>query len=229
MLKYIAAHAGCSNAEILAHVQSVEPGSAAQVGGYLKILDERYRIVERLQPVFAKPAARSGRFYIRDNFLRSWLAALAVPVASTSFRPVDRLLDQAELRLANAEGHGLERMVATLYQERSRKGLGDFPLTHAIRGWWDRNDTEIDLVGLDEDNQRLRLGSCKRSGEKLVRDLRRFDGQVARFTQCHTRFHGWTLEKVAIAPTLDPVERRACADAGYLPQDLRDLTDGLLR
>lgn len=228
VLKYIAAHAGCTNAEILSHVQSVEPDSATQVGGYLKILDERYQMVERLQPIFAKSTARSGRFYIRDNFLRSWLAALAVPVASTSFRPVELLLDQADARLADAEGHGLERLAAALYEERSRKGLGDFPLTFAVRGWWDRSDTEIDLVALDEDNQQIRLGSCKRSGDRLVRDLGRFDGHIERFVHALPRFRSWSLEKVAIAPTLDAEQRRACAKAGYLPQDLHDLTDGLL-
>ncbi len=227
ILKYIATHPGCGNAEILAHVQSVEPDSAKQVGGYLKILDERYGMVERLQPIFAKTTARSGRFYIRDNFLRSWLAALAVPVASTSFRPVDLLLNQADARLADAEGHGLERLVATLYEENSRKGVGDFALTRAIRGWWDRNDTEIDLVALDEDGQRLRLGSCKRSADRLVKDLARFDGHVERFLLAAPRFQTWTLEKVAIAPTLDTTHRQACAAAGYLPQDLGDLTRAL--
>lgn len=227
VLKYIATHAGCSNADILAHVRSVEPDSEKQVGGYLKILDERYRMVERLQPVFAKASTRSGRFYIRDNFLRSWLAALAVPVASTSFRPVDVLAKQADVRLADAEGHGLERLVATLYAERSRKGLGDFPLTEAVRGWWDRNDTEIDLVALDTDDERIRLGSCKRSPERLLGDLRRFDGHVRRFLDAHPRFAKWTVEKVAVAPALDVDQRRVARDAGYLPQDLHDLTEGL--
>lgn len=228
VLKRIATRAGCSNAEILDHVRSVEPDSAKQVGGYLKILDERYRMVERLQPIFAKPTTRSGRFYIRDNFLRSWLAALAVPVASTSFRPVDLLLEQADVRLADAEGHGLERLVSTLYEERSRKGLGDFPLSHAVRGWWDRGDTEIDLVALDEDDERLRLGSCKRSADKLVKDLGRFDGHVERFLRALPRFESWSIEKLAVAPSLDSAHRRACASAGYLAQDLDDLTEGLL-
>lgn len=134
VLKYIARHAGCSNADIRAHVSSVEPGTAKQVGGYLKILDERYRMIERLQPVFASPRSRSGRFYIRDNFLRSWLAALAVPVASTRFRPVAKLVEDADTRLADAEGHGLERLASTLYAERSRKGVGDFQLTAEVRG-----------------------------------------------------------------------------------------------
>jgi len=228
VLKYIASHAGCSNADIIAHVQSVEPNSAKQVGGYLKVLDERYRMVERLQPIFAKSTSRSGRFFIRDNFLRSWLAALAVPVASINFRPVELLLEQADARLADAEGHGLERLVYALYEERSRKGLGDFPLTRAVRGWWDRSDTEIDLVAIDEETQRLRLGSCKRSPDVLIKDLHRFDGHVQRFVDLMPQFRSLRVEKVAIAPLLDASHRQACNRAGYLAQDLGDLTEGLL-
>lgn len=229
VLKYIATHAGCGNADIVAHVRSVEPHGDSQVAAYLKILDERYRMVERLQPVFARRTARSGRFYIRDNFLRSWLAALAIPVASTNFRPVEALVSQADARLADAEGHGLERLVATLYEERSRKGLGEFPLTAAVRGWWDRGDTEVDLVAINEDDRSIRLGSCKRSADRLIADLGRFDGHVARFLQHMPRFQGWEVRKVAIAPHLDPDHRRAITAAGYLAEDLRDLTEGLLR
>jgi hypothetical protein len=168
VLKYIATHQGCTNPDIVSYVRSVEPDNEKQVGGYLKVLDERYQMVERLQPVFAKRNARLGRFYIRDNFLRSWLAALAIPVASLNFRPVEALVSQADERLREAEGHGLERLAASLYEERSRRGLGDFSLTSHVRGWWDRNDTEIDLVALDETSEVIRLGTCKRAADKLL-------------------------------------------------------------
>ena len=227
VLKYIATHPGCSNAELQNYARSVEPASEAQVGGYLCVLDQRYKMIERLQPIFSKSSAKSGRFYIRDNFLRSWLAALAVPVASVSFRPIDTLVQIADERLAEAEGHGLERLVAALYEERSRKGIGDFALTQHIRGWWDRNDTEIDLVALNEDDRVLRLGSCKRSSERLVRDLSSFGGHVERFLAAFPRFKEWTLEKVAIAPALSSSMRAEIVGAGYLAQDLGDLIDGL--
>lgn len=93
-------------------------------------------------------------------------------MASTSFRPVDLLLDQADARLADAEGHGLERLVATLYEERSQMGLGAFPLTHAIRGWWDRSDTEIDLVahgGLHGSRNRQGTGEELSASWRLAR------------------------------------------------------------
>ncbi|QDU65068.1 ATP-binding protein [Engelhardtia mirabilis] len=229
LLKFIASHPGCSNADILDHVKSVEPDSAKQVGGYLKILDERYRMIERLQPVFAKATTRSGRFYIRDNFLRSWLAALKVPVASINFRPTRDLVEDAIAKLEVAEGHGLERLASTLYEERSRKGLGDFRLTQAVRGWWDRGDTEIDMVAVDDEDEILRLGTCKRSGAKLLTDTGRFDEHVDRFLRHAPRFGLYRVERVAIAPRLSPEQRSVLERRGFLAQDLQDLIEPLLR
>ena len=228
VLKYVARHPGCTHADLQAHADSGAPEIGSQVGGYLKTLEERYEMVEKRLPVFAKPKARKGHYTIRDNFLRSWLDALAVPTAAINFRPLQALVEQADQRLMSAEGHGLERLVGQLYEERSRLGLGDFPLSSRIQGWWDRSDTEIDLVALDENSQRLRLGSCKRSPLALVADLGRFDGHVARFLKAFPRFESWQVEKVAIAPSLSREARQAIETAGYLPQSLDDLTAELL-
>jgi len=184
--------------------------------------------VEKRLPVFAKPKARKGHYTIRDNFLRSWLDALAVPTAAINFRPLPGLVEQSDQRLMTAEGYGLERLVGQLYEERSRLGLGDFALSSRIQGWWDSRDTEIDLLALDEPSQRLRLGSCKRSEQALVKDLTNFDGHVARFLKAFPRFANWQVEKVAIAPLLSPEARQAIETAGYLPQSLDDLVQGLV-
>lgn len=227
VLKFIARHPGCTNGEIDAHARSVEPESEKQVGGYLKVLRERYEMVEQLQPVFAKATARHGRYYVRDNFLRSWLAALAMPAASVNFRPVDDLVEEADVRLAEAEGHGLERLAATLYEERSRKGLAGFRLTKRIEGFWDRGDTEIDLVALDEADRVVRLASCKRQAARLAPDFRRFDEHIARFLGLVPRLEGWRVEKAAITTRHTDETREQARRAGYLPQDLDDLIAGL--
>jgi len=227
VLKYIARHPGCTNGEINSHARSVEAESEKQVGGYLKVLRERYQMVEQLQPVFAKPTARNSRYYIRDNFLRSWLAALAAPAASVNFRPVDELVREADERLADAEEHGLEKLVGTLYEERSRKGLGGFRLTKRVQGFWDRGDTEIDLVALNEKDRIVRLGTCKRAAERLAPDLARFDVHVARFLQRAQLVQGWHVEKVAITTRHSPDTRQAVKRGGYFAQDLDDLTSGL--
>ena len=228
VLKYVARHPGCTHADLQAHADSVAPELGSQVASYLKTLEEKYEMVEKRLPVFAKPKARKGHYTIRDNFLRSWLDALAVPTAAINFRPLEGLVEQADQRLMTAEGYGLERLVGQLYEERSRLGLGDFPLTSRIEGWWDRTDIEIDLVALDDNERRLRLGSCKRSAAALVADLSRFDGHVDGFLKAFPRFSAWQVEKVAIAPSLNQEARHAIETMGYVPQSLGDLTTDLL-
>lgn len=229
VLKFVARHPGCSHADVQSHVKAVSSESEEQVAGYLKVLDEKYRMIERRLPIFASPKARKGRYYIRDNFLRAWMDALQSAVSAINFRPEDVLVEQADRRLHEAEGHGLERLAAHLYEERARKGVGDFALTHRIDGYWDRNDTEIDLVAVNDDEHRIRFGTCRRSGERLRPDLKRFDGHIERFLSdgAQKKYRDWQIEKVAIAPTLDEDQRKGIAEAGYIPQDLTDLTEGL--
>lgn len=227
VLKYIARQPGCSHGDIIEYGRTVEPDSEKQVGGYLKVLRERYRMVEQLQPVFARATARNGRYYIRDNFLRSWLAALATPTASVNFRPIEELAKEADDRLIDAEGHGLERLAGALYEERSRKQLAGFRLTQRMQGFWDRGGIDLDLVALNEDERIVRLGTCKRSAERLGADYSQFDGHIERFRAASPKLRDWRIERVAIAP-LHTAETRTIAErAGYIPQDLDDLTAGL--
>lgn len=227
VLKYIARKPGCTQPDLEAYVRDVSPENSEQVGGYVKVLVDRYRMIERRLPVFAKPTARQGRYYLKDNFLRSWLAALHPAAAALNFRPQSVLVAQADARLAEVEGHGLERLVAQLYEERSRLAVGDFALTRRIEGYWDRNDTEIDLVAIDEETQVIRFGTCKRNGERLPADVAVLAGHVERFLAKHRQYAAWRVERVAIAPRLDAQTRRAIEAAGALAQDLEDLTNGL--
>ncbi|NUP96582.1 MAG: ATP-binding protein [Planctomycetaceae bacterium] len=227
VLKYIARHPGCTNGEIDAHASSEDPSSERQVGGYLKVLRERYQMVEQLKPIFAKPTTRNSRYYISDNFLRSWLSALATPAASITFRPVEEALAEADARLVEAEGHGLERLVGRLYEERSRKRRGGFPLSHRILGYWDSSDTEIDLVALNEPAKVLRLATCKRTADRVAEDLSSFDGHTERFLRAQRRFSDWRVEKVAITVRHTEATRRAVERRGCIAEDLIDLTRDL--
>lgn len=227
VLKYVARHPGCSHGDLVDHVRSVSTENPEQVGGYLKYLIERYGMIEKRLPIFSRPTAKKGRYYVRDNFLRSWLACLASPVSAINFRPVSELVVQADERLVDAEGFGLERLVGMLYEERSRKGMGDFSLTSRIEGYWDRRDVEIDLVALDEGARRIRFGTCKRSAEKLKADLTRFGQHVATFLREHPMYEGWTVERVAIAPAVSAELRADIEARGFIVQDLVDLTAGL--
>lgn len=227
ILKYIARHPGCSNGELEAHARSEEPDGARQVGGYLKVLRERFQMVEQLKPIFAKPTSRNSRYYISDNFLRSWLSALATRAASVTFRPIAEAVAESDARLVETEGHGLERLVGQLYEERSRKGLEGFALSERIRGYWDSKDTEIDLVALHESSRTVRFGSCKRDAERAAADTERLEGHVDRFLRAQPRFGGWRIEKVSITVRHTDATRRQVERRGCIAEDLLDLTRGL--
>jgi hypothetical protein len=86
----------------------------------------------------------------------------------------------------------------------------------------------VDMVAVAGEDEILRLVTCKRSPERLVADLPRFDGHVARFVTASPRFGGWKIEKVAVAPSLDEPARRRIVERGYIAEDLNDLTRELL-
>jgi hypothetical protein len=227
VLKFIARHGGSMHNELVANIQEISGESSEQVSGYLKILIERYGLIEKKLPIFSGPRARKSRYYLSDNFLTSWLAALASPVAALNFRPIDELVVDADQKLFEVEGRGLEKLVGLLYEERSRKGIGDFKLSHRIEGYWDRGGTEIDLVALDDSNSTIRLGSCKRTAEKLIPDISVFDGHVQRFLEAFPMYANWTIERVSIAPMINPEVRAELHARGRIAEDLVNLTDGL--
>jgi AAA+ ATPase superfamily predicted ATPase len=220
VLKYIAEHAGCSHADLVEGIRSASGADDHQVGGYLKILTERYRIVEKKLPIFAEPKARAGRYYIRDNFLRSWLGALKTQTSAVHFAPIDGLLATADLQLQNLEGKSFERLVATLYEELSRKGLGSFPLTSHVDGYWDRNDCEIDLVAVNDKENVIRFVCCKRSEAKLREGAEKLRAHVSRFLVAKPHFQNMKQELVVVAPTVSAGVAEPLESAGLIVEDL---------
>lgn len=155
------------------------------------------------------------------------MSALASAVAAINFRPIDYLVLQADERLQEAEGYGLERLVAEIYEERSRKQLPGFELTHRVEGYWDSKDTEIDLVVVNDEKGSIRFASCKRSSSKILGDLTTFEGHVQRFLDHHKKYAKYVVEKAAIAPEINPEIAKQISDRGWIAQDLRALTDDL--
>lgn len=227
VLKYVAKNPGSGHADVQQHVKNTSRDEQEQVAGYLKILIDRYGLIEKKLPVFAKPKARGARYYLKDNFLTAWLAALANQVSALAFSPVEKLVENADARLFDVEGHALEKLVAQLYEERSRKGVGDFALTSRITGYWNSSDTEIDLVALDDEKNRVRLGTSKRSGEKLRADIASFKGHVERFNKALPSIAGRAQELVGFTVRADDELREFLKSNGLLCQDLRDLTSNL--
>jgi hypothetical protein len=227
ILKFIARRPGLMKRDLEEQIKLKSGEEVDQVSRYLVTLQEKYRLVERKEPIFSAPGSRRGRYYVADNFLQAWLAALSNQVAARQFRPLPKLLAESDDRLAEVEGFALEKLVRQLYQERSRKGLTGFSLTTQIDGYWDKGDIEIDLVAVNEEERVVRFGSCKRNPKKLLADVTNFSAHVRRFLELKPEYADWSVERVGIAPKLGEEHRQILEPHGIIPQDLNDLTGGL--
>src|SRR5205807_4836144 len=99
VLKFVARNPGRMHNELVQAIREASGNPDTQIGGYLKVLIGRFQLIEKKLPVFAKPEAKKSRYYVTENFLRSWLAALANPVSAIAFRPVEQLVRGADQRL----------------------------------------------------------------------------------------------------------------------------------
>jgi hypothetical protein len=228
ILHYLADHPGCNHAELVSALN--DPHDRTPLGTHITRLVNGYGMVDKLRPVFSDSKSRNARYYITDNFLKSWLAVAKPARESARLKPIEKALAPALRRLATLEGFAFEKLIRNLHAEMSRKGKGDFELSDLRLGYWNRprdaaNSIEIDLVALDESNKRIRFGSCKRAA--CAHDgsaLTKFEKHIEAFLlpREHRELQAWQREKVLFAPEFGDAERATLSQRGYICRDLYD-------
>lgn len=132
-------------------------------------------------------------------FLRGWLGA----GGCVPFRSLEQLITQANQWL----------------------GIGTFPLTERVSGYRDRADVEIDLAAMNEDERRIRFGTCKRNADKLPGSIAALKRAADRFLAVQKRFAAWSVEYAAIAPTISDELGRQLEAERVVAQSLADLIE----
>lgn len=228
VLNLLARHGPLSHGQLKEEYDRTGPAQDNQLAGYLKILIEKYGMVEKLQPILSSDKQRNARYVITDNFLSAWLAAIQRNVRLARIRPIEEAVGKADVSLQTHEGYTFEKLVRQITQECSRKGVGDFSLTELVSGYWnkaDGGDIEIDMIALDETSRRIRFGSCKRSAAGHGSDaLRKFSEHVERFlaAKVGARYRDWSKEKALYAPSFSSSDRHAFQTKEYICVDMND-------
>ncbi len=228
VLHFLADHAGCGHAEIVAALTDDEEKHA--LGTNIARLVDRYKMVDKLQPVFSDSKSRNARYYVADNFLQAWLAVAKPAREEARLKPLDKVIAPALRRLETLEGFAFEKLIRSLHLETSRKGKGDFELSQLQLGYWNRpkdvsKAIEIDLVALDEPNKKVRFGCCKRSPD--AHNLPVFEQHVNRFLQTsgHKHLADWERQMVLFSPAFSERSRVHYQNKGYLTRDLVDYAE----
>lgn len=140
---------------------------------YLKTLID-LDILEREVPATEDKPEKSkmGLYKIKDNYIRFWFRFI-YPYRSYIE------MDNTDFVMQKIKAGFVANHAAFVYEDICRReympalvaeGKWDFTPTRIGR-WWDRSDTEIDVVAVDEGSDNIIFGECKFTSEPMDADV----------------------------------------------------------
>ncbi len=149
------------------------------IGGYLEKLENEYKIIKRVKPIFAKEGSRTLKYEIVDNFFNFW------------FRFIYKY--RSAIELENYEY--VKNIVKRDYETYSGKFLESYfheklRLTYdysSIGNYWERgNQNEIDIVAINEEEKRMVIAEVKRNPKKI--DLYKLEQKALKLTSKYSKY-----------------------------------------
>lgn len=139
----------------------IDDSVGREVGGYLTRLEKEYDLIAKHQPILEKTGNKNIRYALNDNFLMFWFRFIYKYNYIIEIGAYEQL-QKVILRDYNIfSGFMLERYFSGKFAETG--------LYTRIGAWWDRKgENEIDLVALNEFEDRMVIAEVKRNKEKII-------------------------------------------------------------
>lgn len=124
------------------------------IGGYIDRLENEYSIIKSVKPVLSKPGGRLQKYFIDDNFLSFWFRFIYKYRSAVEIGNFRYLRNIAERDFVTYSGIFLEKYI--------REMLALSGSYNRIGRYWERgNRNEIDIVAIDDNNNRVLIGEVK--------------------------------------------------------------------
>lgn len=139
----------------------IDDSVGREVGGYLTRLEKEYDLIAKHQPILEKTGNKNIRYALNDNFLMFWFRFIYKYNYIIEIGAYEQL-QKVILRDYNIfSGFMLERYFSGKFAETG--------LYTRIGAWWDRKgENQIDLVALNEFEDRMVIAEVKRNKEKII-------------------------------------------------------------
>lgn len=163
---------------------------AGDIGGYLSRLEKDYGILERDQPLFARPLSKNTRYRIGDEFFRFWFRFVAKYSAAVELGSYPALREIVRKDWTAYSGVSLERWFRAAFAETGR--------FTRIGGWWDRRgENEIDLIAEDELNREAVFCEVKRQADNIA--LGKLRDKTEAFLRATGNYSGWRIRHLGLS------------------------------
>lgn len=116
------------------------------LGGQLRMLDERYGIIQKKRPVGAKPGSQTVRYEIRDNFFRFWFRYIYRYSSLIEIQNMPALREIISDDYTTFSGQALERWFRQRMMESCKYQMIGNWWTNSGKGKGLHDEYEIDIV-----------------------------------------------------------------------------------
>jgi len=152
------------------------------IGGYLDRLEVEYSIIKKIKPIFAKEGSRTVKYEIIDNFINFWFRFVYKYRSAIELKNYEYVKNIVRRDYETYSGLFLERY----FREKLRLSY-DYS---AIGNYWERgNQNEIDIVAVNEYEQKILIGEVKRNPKKI--DLHKLEEKALKLT---SKLHRYSVE-----------------------------------
>lgn len=169
------------------------------LGHYLKVLQE-LEFIERREPVLAKPKSKSGRYFVRDHFLRFYYRFVVPQLGplARGYQEAAAAKIQAELRPFLGE-HVFEELCREWVWAAAMAGQLPF-VPEAVGAYWRTyrgQGVQLDVVAAAPREKKLLVGEAKWGREALSRHV--LTDLVERSRRMAPVAEGWQTQYVVFA------------------------------
>lgn len=161
------------------------------IGGYLEILEKDFNLIQRVQPVFAKPGGRLQKYVIEDNFLNFWFRFIYRNQSAVEIGNFDYIKDIIRRDFSAYSGKTLEKFF--IEKLKSQK------IFSKIGSYWERgHQNEIDIVAVNEMQKKIlfvdvklnpirsNLPQLQQKSFKIMQELQGYQAE----------YQTWSLENI---------------------------------
>ena len=157
------------------------------VGRYLETLEVEYSLIRKCRPMWAKPNSQGVKYYIDDCFLMFWFRFIEKNRSLVELGKFDLLEELVRRDYTQYSGIVLEKYFRQKYGEVER--------VTEVSNWWDsRGENEIDLIALEQLDNRAVIAEVKRNPKKF-----NYKQLESKFEQIKTHLKGYGVTLIGLS------------------------------
>lgn len=173
-------------ATTVSRISDVSGITISSLSRYLSDLMEDHEIIERRVPFDSLQNNKMGRYYIGDNFLDFWFRYIFKNKSRIEMFNRERIAAEIADDMPAFMGKKFETFMMTYLLEMNRQDMLRFD---RIGQYWDRGETEIDIIFTNDREREIYFGECKLSPKRF--NIEGSKEKIRSFLNTHRNYTGW--------------------------------------